>query len=378
MKIALALSGGGTRAAVFHLGVLKRLACSNLLESVTRLSTVSGGSLVAGLIMCRAGLKWPTSSEYLQVVFPELERLLSTVNLFDIGTVARSPSQWRKVFWQRASIVAALLEKRWDIRGSLKELPDAPEWLINTTCIQTGKNWRLSKHLMGDWVFGHNYDPPYSIAESIAASAAVPYVIGALKLAVPKDGWFSIDPSNENPLKRKEQTASLVSLWDGGAYENLGIEPFFKLDRGMINCDEILISDASGPLPNNAGSSLLQVLKGNLASPRLFDITSDQIRGLRSRIFVHALTSGLASGALFRLGMSVRDVDIRVKRERSTSDYATFQTDKETSVALRYPTNLSALSKDDFLRVARHGFEVADATLTAYRPTLAPSSISWS
>ena len=48
MKITLALSGGGFRATVFHLGVLARLAEESKLEEVNYLSTVSGGSLSAG------------------------------------------------------------------------------------------------------------------------------------------------------------------------------------------------------------------------------------------------------------------------------------------------------------------------------------------
>ena len=55
MKVALALSGGGVRAAVFHCGVLQRLALDGLLESTTFVSTVSGGSLVVGLILCHNG-----------------------------------------------------------------------------------------------------------------------------------------------------------------------------------------------------------------------------------------------------------------------------------------------------------------------------------
>jgi hypothetical protein len=45
-EIGLALSGGGVRAAVFHLGALKRLAGEDLLEQVSTISTVSGGSLI--------------------------------------------------------------------------------------------------------------------------------------------------------------------------------------------------------------------------------------------------------------------------------------------------------------------------------------------
>jgi len=61
MKIGLALSGGGVRALVFHLGVLKRLAQENLLEEITQISSVSGGSLGTGLIYNLNDLKWPSS-----------------------------------------------------------------------------------------------------------------------------------------------------------------------------------------------------------------------------------------------------------------------------------------------------------------------------
>ena len=57
-KIGLALSGGGFRAAIFHAGILLRLADEGLLESISGLSTVSGGSLGVSLIMSKAGMCW--------------------------------------------------------------------------------------------------------------------------------------------------------------------------------------------------------------------------------------------------------------------------------------------------------------------------------
>ena len=112
--------------------------------------------------------------------------------------------------------------------------------------------------------------------------------------------------------------------------------------------------------------------------PRVFDIASDQIRSLRSRMFVNALTSKKAAGALVRMGNSVRDVDISVGRQRPPADYGLFQADREASLALKHPTNLCSFSADTFQRVVRHGYEVADATLTACCPALAPAPISWS
>jgi len=48
-KLGLALSGGGFRAAFFHLGVLARMANSGLLRHVEIISTVSDGSIIGAL-----------------------------------------------------------------------------------------------------------------------------------------------------------------------------------------------------------------------------------------------------------------------------------------------------------------------------------------
>ncbi len=52
-KLGLALAGGGYRASLFHLGVLRRMAELDLLRRVELLSTVSGGSIVGALYLLR-------------------------------------------------------------------------------------------------------------------------------------------------------------------------------------------------------------------------------------------------------------------------------------------------------------------------------------
>ena len=49
-RIGLALSGGGFRAAAFHLGVLRRLKALNLLDKLDLLSCVSGGSIAGATL----------------------------------------------------------------------------------------------------------------------------------------------------------------------------------------------------------------------------------------------------------------------------------------------------------------------------------------
>ena len=73
-KFGVALSGGGVRAIVFHAGVLQYLAKLRLFESIKVISTVSGGSILVGLIYSLNGGRWPTSEEYLQTVFSKNQR----------------------------------------------------------------------------------------------------------------------------------------------------------------------------------------------------------------------------------------------------------------------------------------------------------------
>jgi NTE family protein len=379
MRVGLALSGGGVRAAVFHFGVLRRLADKNMLEAVSGISTVSGGSLAAAIIMSKAGLRWPDSITFLKKLYPDLRRLLTSTDLFSLAAVGWT-GIWKynaRLLSHRAAVLADLLNRKWGVEGKLAELPEQPLWWINATCFETGKNWHFSKREMGDWQFGRHYSPPFSLAEAAAASAAVPYVIGALKLGLPTDGWYRTDPATRAPEERVRPAWPQVRLWDGGAYENLGVEALFKPSQPLRDCDFLICSDASGPLRPAEDASPLNLLKGQLVAPRLFDVAGDQIRSLRSRMLVGAIEAGTVRGALLRMGNSVRDIDIKAGRRRASSDYDLFQTEQEVATASSVPTALSAISETVFDLLARHAYEVADATLTTYSPSEFSQTRQW-
>jgi NTE family protein len=250
MEIGLTLSGGGIRAAVFHLGVLRRLADEGLLESIGQLSTVSGGSLVIAAIMSKAEMQWPRSADYRERLYPRLRHLLTTRDLFSfraIGWAGVLRFNYRLIT-HRAQLLAKLLADRWGVVAAVRDLPDRPAWWINATCLETGKNWRFGKREMGDWQFGRHYDPPFLLAEVAAASAAVPYVIGALSLRLPRDGWYRTDAATRRPVEKRLPAMLSVRLWDGGAYENLGLESLYKPQQGLMGCNFLICSDASGPL----------------------------------------------------------------------------------------------------------------------------------
>jgi NTE family protein len=139
--IGVALSGGGVRAAVFHLGVLLRLAADGLLERVTFLSTVSGGSMGVGLAYSLAGGRWPASASFGAEVLPRARQILTTVSI-QKDYLWRSARQPWLLFGGRARLVSQSMQARWDLSGRLQDVPETPRWIINATTYETGKNWR--------------------------------------------------------------------------------------------------------------------------------------------------------------------------------------------------------------------------------------------
>ncbi len=363
-RLGLALSGGGVRAAVFHLGVLKCLARQGRLEEVTQISSVSGGSLIIGAIFSHADFRWPTSKQFLDEIYPELRERLTAGDLFSLKALS-----WRgvlrenvRILFRRAEILPKLLSSRWGVRGSVKDLPDTPEWHINTTCFETGKNWRFSKRMMGDWQFGRHFSPDVPIAKAIAASAAVPYAIGVLRLELPEHGWWKTDRASKKPQEKISRPMRCIRLWDGGAYENMGLEALYKPADGLQGCDFLICSDASGPLMAPKSFSITGMLQGKLSSPRLFDIASDQIRALRSRMLMGSILRGEVKGILVRMGVSMRQFGM------DSTALADRLTDEQSAASLSYPTNLTQISQATFDLLSRHGAEVCEATLATYSP----------
>lgn len=53
--LSLALSGGGFRATLFHLGVIRHLYEQKTLHHVTKIASVSGGSILAAHLVLHWG-----------------------------------------------------------------------------------------------------------------------------------------------------------------------------------------------------------------------------------------------------------------------------------------------------------------------------------
>ena len=356
MRLALALSGGGVRAAVFHCGVLQRLALDGLLERTTFVSTVSGGSLLTGLILCQNDHRWPSSEEFLEGVLQKVTRCLTTATLQWSYVWRAFAAPWR-LAQGRAWILARQLEAQWGIDGSLQDLPPTPRWIINATCYETGKNWRFSQPRMGDYLTQYVLEPDLPIADAIAASAAVPGLIGPLVICSDRYDWRGYEAGQLVPTSTP---ARRYELWDGGVYDNLGVEPLFKPNGGFRDgFDLLVVSDASAPL-ELAPRTLSRMLRPANRALRLVDIASDQVRSLRSRALVAEFGRAENTGVYFRMGNTMEGIYSAVGRTAPPGDHLTTA---DASQVGTFPTTLRRLTQSQFKRIQRHGFEVADATL---------------
>lgn len=344
LKIGIALSGGGFRASVFHIGVFEALAKNGYLNNIKHISTVSGGSFTVALIFKLNNNKWPTDKEYLENVLPKLKEYF-----VDIGVGKKAiirlffyPKHWLN-FFSRANIVADTLKKDWGITNNLSELPDIPVWDINSTTVETGKNWRFSKSKMGDYKFGYIINPNYLIADAVASSSAFPGFIGRFSINVSNySDWHEFDWDNKI-FKKKNKTIIFdkLHLSDGGLYNNLGEEALIdKLGETLIkDINFLIVSDATQALKILKSKSVLNPLGRTL---RLIDIAMDQIKMLRVRTLHNFFDKNPTSGLYIQLGQ-----------------YNKLMKDKfDLNKIKNIKTSLFTLSSDEYSELVKYGFSI--------------------
>lgn len=344
--IALALSGGGMRAMAFHLGVLKRMAELDLLERIARISTVSGGSLLMGLIYRSNDFRWPTSLQFLSTTYPWVGEQLCSKSL-QAGALKQllRPWNWRYLL-SRSNLLALELRKNWGLDVPLSKIAPTPEWSINGTTAENGKRFRFKGTEIGDWELGYAQAPNFPLGSALAVSAAFPIGFGPLSLRTDAYEW------KKRPWdapKGSEQVVDIgtkrLHLYDGGLYDNLGAEPFFHPVKQQPKHagDYIIVSDAGAPLPAGLNSGPLSPFR----IKRMMDIMSEQSRALRIRALTNYLQSSPHAGAQILIGTSVTG---------PACDEARF--------AKSFPTTLKRLVRTDFERLAQYGHAVTiDAEL---------------
>lgn len=291
--IALCLSGGGYRAMLFHLGALWRLNELGFLSKLDRVSSVSGGSITAGVLahgwshldFDAAGLARGFEQAVVSPIRGLAERTVDVpailLGILLPGTIGdRLTSAYSRHLFGDTT---------------LQDLPDRPRFVFNATNLQSGVLWRFSKPYMADYRVGTVEHPTERLAVAVAASSAFPPVLSPVK---PK-----LDPNAYKP-----DTGSLTSeefrrrpvLADGGVYDNLGLETAWK------RYETVLVSDGGGQYQPQARVPALWLLQ----TRRVLGTIDSQVRALRKRQVIGGLAAGARSGAYWSIWSEVADFQL--------------------------------------------------------------------
>ncbi|MBK8557548.1 MAG: patatin-like phospholipase family protein [Lewinellaceae bacterium] len=287
-KFGLALSGGGFRAALYHIGMLARMAELNLLRHVEVLSCVSGGSIVGTyyFLLLKKKMEAKTDAElnrqdYIDIVQTMQDKFLRAVQSnLRVQVLSSFRKNLKMMFseeYTRTHRLGELYESElyqeicndfgWEksprlLIHHLRIQPKGqahfniktdnwcrnnkvPMMVLNATALNTGHNWQFTASWMGE--------PPGNIMQEIDSKprlrrmyyedAPAPYTnnipIGA---AV---GASSCVPALFEPLLVPGLYEGLdLMLVDGGVHDNQGVSSLLEQE-----CRIIFVSDASGQLP---------------------------------------------------------------------------------------------------------------------------------
>jgi len=285
-KLGLALSGGGFRAALFHVGVLARLAEQDVLRHVSVISTVSGGSIIGAfyylklkqLLEGKREDQLKPNAEGFRLLVRELEgefllaqqhnlrlitfadgrenarmlndkitstmRLAQLFNEYFYTPITGDPDNWLSELSIRPVFDSAAI----DSPGYFS----IPKLIINSTALNTGHLFQFTADYVGEFPVAANMGGMgavpllkrltltdttltpqqriglghISVADAVAASCCVPGLLDPFSLP----GLYR-DQSGEEVV---------VRLVDGGVFDNQGLVSLYE-----DGCTHFICSDAS-------------------------------------------------------------------------------------------------------------------------------------
>jgi len=191
MKIGLALSGGGFRATLYHLGLIRFLRDAGILPNVTHITAVSGGSIIAAHL----GLNWARYNGSANEFDAAAAELLAFVRLDVRNRILRRYPLGLALHWPRRLLGLSnrkltrvgLLEYHYQkyLYGdtSLFQLPELPRLHLLATNLSEGRLCSFNRD--GLWMMrraaaGHNIRIEHfrlglaTVPMAVAASSAFP------------------------------------------------------------------------------------------------------------------------------------------------------------------------------------------------------------
>jgi predicted acylesterase/phospholipase RssA len=361
-KVGLALSGGGFRASLFHIGVLAHLAERDILRHVEVLSCVSGGSIVGAYyyLEIKRLLEEKPDGQLAPRDYAELVQRVEKDFLAGVQTNIRCrvlADIWcnLRMFFQPSYTTTRRLGELYEsllyarvadgcghgprhLRDLLvrpkgegpefkpkydnwRRADKVPTLVLNATTLNTGHNWQFTGSWMGE--------PPSSLDAEIEGNYRLRrmYHDEAPRREDKWATWFrrpfappdyqrfrlgdavaasSSVPGLFEPLVLPDlYDGKTIRLVDGGVYDNQGIASILEQD-----CTVLIVSDASGQM-----DALDHPSGGRLGVPlRSFSVSMARVRQSQFEELAARRRSGLLKGLVFlhlKKGLDADPVDWR-------------------------------------------------------------------
>lgn len=344
--VGLALSGGGYRATLFHIGTLWRLNELGWLPKLTRITSVSGGSITAGIL----GLNWKKlqfdssgiATNFHDEVFTPLHKMCSTAIDVKAGLSG--------IFSLKGCVndkVNKAYKKHLFGKATLQDLPadnEGPRFVFYATNLQTGSNVRFSRPYLADYKLGAIENPTTRLSFVVSASSAFPPCLSPATLNTNPADWKKWEGAylyDQQKLRKK------LVLTDGGVYDNLGLESIWNTYK------TVLVSDAGAPLSVEPDPQKDWVQQ----SIRVLDIITDQTRALRKRRLIDDFIHNVRQGAYWGLATHIDNYGLAT---------AMIKDNARTAQQKTIRTRLDRFSDKEQSRLVNWGYALTDAAMRTH------------
>ncbi|TDX11230.1 patatin-like phospholipase family protein [Flavobacterium sp. S87F.05.LMB.W.Kidney.N] len=424
-KIGLALSGGGYRAAAFHLGVFRKLNEMKILENLDVISTISGGSIIGTYYALNKGDFENFEKSFTQKLQKSCIRkiLLSTrfltTSIILLGYVSFllfDPLNLQLPKWLVNCLLLVLVVLLFIFpfkifpltklkikayksiffgKSTISDLPSKPLLAINATNLSTGTLFTFSRRKCSDSSYEYIKDggkpigfncSKMPVAIAVASSTCVPVPFGPVEI----DRIYFESEKDKFRVKPK--------LIDGGLYDNQGIHKLTQ-KNSTYSCDILIVSDGSQPFTGNFLSfNTVFILY------RALDVMMRKIKNLQFIRDVYSADKEIAYFSLNwkyksclvefvraaknnqisqivldyhevdedKLNLSIEELyDYLSKKIGLTEIIKNGLIDEQIDEISRVGTNLTALKKETITRLSTHGEVLTEILIKLYCPTLA-------
>jgi predicted acylesterase/phospholipase RssA len=419
-KVGLALSGGGFRASLFHIGVLAKLAELDVLRRVEVLSCVSGGSIIGAHYYLQlrelletteleklsehelrgvyinlvrrvaadflAGVQTNIRMRVFASPFPLLRSIISraytrTVRLGELLESQLFARVWANAAKERKPRGPLLLK---DLRIHPKDASESfdpkihnwrrqakvPILILNATTLNTGHAWQYTVSFMGEspWAIDPNADGTNRLRRMYHDDAPPEHRAVQLGQAVVASACVPglFEPLRLDGIYRlkeegRKAEALIVRHVDGGVHDNQGIASVFEQGCGVV-----LVSDASGQTAlavDPGGGTLAPLMRSN-------SVLMQRVRQEQYARLDTMQQGGLLKGAMFihlKQDLDVVPVDwigCEEPRERSSqkvgplTEYGIRKEAQELLAGIR--TDLDSFSEVEAYSLMTSGYRMTE------------------